>query len=143
MVTLIVTLVLAVSYPAVSKGSAALHLRAASRDVMNVFRYAREKAVSEQKGIRVTVDRQKQELVLSDDFGDNSRKYLPPGDIKIHRVSLGDDEVTDGPVVIRFLPNGSSDRAEVLLRSDAGSSVRILTDPISGGARIEQVSGRD
>lgn len=143
MVTIIVALVLAVSYPALSKGSAALHLRSAGRDVLNVFRYAREKAVSEQRGMKVTVDRQKQELVLSDDFGDNSRRYAPPGSVKIQRVDLGDAEVTDGPALIRFLPNGSSDRAKVVLKSETGSTLRIITDPITGGARIEQGPGGD
>jgi len=141
MVTLVIALVLAVSYPSLSRGSTALHLRATGRDVLNTFRYAREKAVTEQMGMRITVDRQKQELVLSDVLGDKSRKYVPPGDVKIQRIALGDSEVKEGPMVIRFLPNGSSDRAEILLRSDTGSFLRVITDSITGGARIESGPG--
>ena len=44
-------------------------------------------------------------------------------------------------MVIRFLPNGSSDSGEVLLKSEAGSFLRIISDPITGGARIESGQG--
>ncbi len=137
---LVIALALAVSYPSLSRGSAALHLRATGRDVLNIFRYAREKAVTEQTGMRVTVDRQKQELVLSDSLGDASRRYVPPKDVKIERTTLAGNEVADGPMVIRFLPNGGSDNAEILLKSDTGSILRIISDPITGGARIESGS---
>jgi hypothetical protein len=47
----------------------------------------------------------------------------------------------EGPLVVRFLPNGSAGNAEVVLISDRGSVVRVVTDPITGGARVEQGSG--
>ena len=143
MVVLVIALVLAVSYPSLSRGSTALHLRATGRDVLNAFRYAREKAVTEQTGMRVTVDPQKQELVLTDDLGEGSRKYVPPHDVRFQRIALGGSESVDGSMVVRFLPNGSSDRAEILLRSDTGSLLRVITDPITGGARIESGSGEN
>jgi len=141
MVVLVIALVLAVSYPSLSRGSTALHLRATGRDVLNTFRYAREKAVTEQAAWRVTVDLQKQELVLSDNLGDQSRRYVPPGDVIIDRIRLGGNEAMDGPVIVRFLPNGSSDHAEIILRSGTGSFLRIISDPITGGARIESGPG--
>ena len=141
MVVLVISLVLALSYPSLSRGSTMLHLRATGRDVLRTFRYAREKAVTEQTGMKVTVDLQKQELMLSDDLGENGSKYVPPHDVKIQRIALAGNEVTDGPMVIRFLPNGSSDRAEILLKSDTGSFLRVISDPITGGARIESGQG--
>jgi len=135
-VVLVIALVLAVSYPSLSRGSTALHLRATARDVLNTFRYAREKAVTEQTGMVVTVDREKQELILSDSLGDGSRSYILSQDVKIQRMALAGTEVLESSMIIRFLPNGSSDSAEVLLRSDTGSQLRIITDPITGGARI-------
>ncbi len=140
-VVLVMALVLAVSYPSLSRGSTALHLRATSRDILNTFRYAREKSVTEQTGMRVTVDRQQQEITLSDSLGEGSRKFALPKDVKIQRVALAGTEVLDGPLVIRFLPNGSSDSAEVLLRSDTGAFLRIFSDPIRGGARIAPGQG--
>ena len=144
-VVLVIALVLAVSYPSLSRGSSSLHLRAAGRDVLNTFRYAREKAVTEQTAMMVTVDRDKQELVLSDSVGDGARRYLMPQDVKIHRMSLAGTEVMQGqrPLVVRFLPNGSSDNAEVLLESGTGSLLRVITDPMTGGARIETGQGEN
>jgi general secretion pathway protein H len=140
-VVLVVSLALGLAYPALSRGSAAIRLRTTARDILNTFRYAREKAVTEQTGMRVAVDRDKQELVLTDDFGEGSRRYVLPKDVRIERLAIAGAEVADGPLLVRFIPNGSSDEAEVLLRSKTGSSLRVLTDPITGGARVESGQG--
>ncbi len=143
MAVLVLALVLAVSYPSLSRGSSSIRLRTTGRDVLNTLRYAREKAVTEQTGMRVTIDREKQTLILTDDLGDGRRSYALPADVKIHRISLGSEEVLEGPAAIRFLPNGSSERVELLLRSDGGSMLRIVSDPITGGARIEPGAGEN
>ncbi len=140
-VMLVISLVLALSYPSLSRGSTALHLRAAGRDVLNTFRYAREKAVSEQIGMKVTVDREKQRLFLSNYLGDGNREYVLPPDVKIQRIARANNEILEGALVVRFLPNGSADSAEIMLQSDTGSSLRIISDPITGGARIESGPG--
>jgi len=140
MVMLVMALALAVTYPSLSRGSTALHLRATSRDVLNTLRYARERAVTEQTRMRVTVDTEAQKVVLSTDLGDEPREYVLPNDVKIDRIALADKEVLEGPLVIRFLPNGSADSAEILLRSRTGSVSSIVSDPITGGARV--VSGQ-
>ena len=136
-VIVILALALSLSYPSLSKGSTALHLRATGRDILSTFRYAREKAVTEQAAMVLTVDQESQTLVLSDSYREGSRSYSLPRDIKIQRIALGETEVLEGPLVVRFLPNGSSDYAEITLRSDTGSLLRIVSDPITGGARIE------
>ena len=140
-VVVLLAVTLALSYPSLSRGSTALHLRATARDILGVFRYAREKAVTEQAGMVLTVDKEEQMLVLSDTFREGSRKYNLPKDVKIQRITLGESEVLEGPLVIRFLPNGSSDNAEIVLKSDTGSFVRIVSDPITGGARVESGQG--
>ncbi|MBN1571095.1 MAG: prepilin-type N-terminal cleavage/methylation domain-containing protein [Acidobacteria bacterium] len=142
-VVLVVALVLAVSYPSLSRGSASIHLRTTGRDVLNTFRFAREKAVTEQIGMKVTVDRENQRLVLANELGDGSRTYAMPSDVKIHRIALGGREIPEGPVGVRFLPNGSSDAVELLLKSKTDSLLRIISDPITGGARIETGSGEN
>jgi general secretion pathway protein H len=142
-VVLLLSLALAVTYPSISRGSTALHLRATGRDILNTFRYAREKAVTEQTGMLVAVDKEKQELILSNDLGQGSRMYRLPDDVKIQRIALGGTEVLEGPMAVRFLPNGSADGAEVLLKSDKDSFLRIVTDPITGGARIESNRGEN
>jgi len=141
MLTVLVTaLVLAVTYPALSRGSTALHLRATGRDILSIFRYAREKAVTEQTGMKVTIDRETQRVTLTDAFGDGSRDYFLPQDVRIQRIALAGNEVLDGPLTVRFLPNGSSDSAEILIASATGSSLRIVSDPITGGASIQSAA---
>jgi prepilin-type N-terminal cleavage/methylation domain-containing protein len=129
-------LAVAVSYPALSRGGASLHLRATGRDVLNTLRYARETAITQQTGSRVVVDRDAQKITLTDELGDGARALSLRRDVKIYRMALAGGEITEGPLVIRFLPNGSSDNAEILLRSDTGGILRVVTDPMTGGARI-------
>lgn len=140
-VIFIISLIAAVSYPALSRGTASFHLKATGRDIMNTFRFARDKAITEQTGIQIVIDKEKQEIALSDNLGENIRKYLLPHDIKIKRMALADREVLEGSFVIHFWPNGNSENAQVLLSSDAGSLLRIISDPLSGGARIEPAQG--
>ena len=136
MVILVIGLGVAVSVPSLSRGRAALHLRAAGRDLYNVLRYAREKAITEQKEVRFVADREARRVTLTDELGDGARTYGLPDDVSIHQLYLGVEEVLEGPLVIRFLPNGSSEPATIVLRSERGALLRIVTDPITGAARI-------
>jgi len=140
-VVLVISLAMGLAYPALSRGTSAIHLRATARDILNTFRYAREKAVTEQAGMRVAVYRDRQELVLTDDFGTGNRRYVLPRDVRIERILLSGVEVTEGPLLVRFIPNGSSDDAQVLLKSKTGAYLRVMTDPITGGARVESGLG--
>jgi prepilin-type N-terminal cleavage/methylation domain-containing protein len=140
-VIFILSLVMAVSYPSLSRGASSLHLRTTGRDILNTFRLAREKAISEQTGMQLAIDREKQEIVLSDNLGENGRKYFLPRDVKIHRMAMSDHEVFEGFLIIRFFPNGSADNARLLLKSENGSLLQIISDPFSGGARIETPAG--
>ena len=136
-IVIVMALALSVSYPSLSRGTTALHMRATGRDILNTFRYAREKAVTEQMGMKVRVDREKQALFLTDDLDNGNRAYFLPGDVKIDRIAQNGSEVINGPLVIRFLSNGSSEDTEILLKSKTGSYLRIISDQVTGGARIE------
>ena len=139
----LVTLVLAVSFPTLSRSTASLSLRTTGRDILNTFRYAREKAVTEQTGMRITVDQESQTLRLTNDFGEGNREYIMPDTVRIQSVVLGGNESDGGITTIRFLPNGSSDSAEILLESKTGSFLRIVSDPLTGGASIRLGAGED
>jgi general secretion pathway protein H len=136
LVLLIMSLALALTYPNLSRGSAAFHLRAVGRDVMNTLRTAREKAITEQRDMLVVIDREKQQVTLSDALGVGMRSFSLPQDVKIRWLSLGGREIPEGPLRLRFIPNGSSDVAEVALESKTGSVLRVVTDPLTGGAKV-------
>jgi general secretion pathway protein H len=136
MVIVVIALAIAISFPALTRGTAALHLRAAGRDVLNVLRYAREKAITEQREIRFVAKEQGREVILTDELGEGGSSHALPRDVVVESVFAGSQEIREGPLVIRFLPNGSSTPATIVLKSDAGGYLRIITDPITGGARI-------
>jgi general secretion pathway protein H len=149
-VVLVIALTLGVAYPSLTRGSASLHLRSCSRDVLNTFRHAREKAITEQTGMIVTVDRAvvvdnktEQMLILSNSVGDVIGTYTMPKDVHISRIALAGTEIVDGPMDVRFLANGSADEAEVLLRSDYGSQLKVVSDSTTGGGRIVSVQGEN
>ena len=135
-VIVIIVSVSAIAIPSLSRGSATLHLQTAGRDILTTFRYAREKAVTEQTGMQLIFNRGKQELTLSDNLEKTIRTYPLPRDVKIFRMALGDNEISDDTLMVRFLPNGSSERAQVILRSDTGSQLRVINDPLGGGVHI-------
>lgn len=136
LVILIMGLVLAVSYPTLSRGSASIRLRSVGRDILSTFRYARERAITEQRGIQIVASRESQNLIFADEFGEGNRTYTLPRDVSIQRLSLAGRVIAEGPLVVRFSPNGSSDLAEILVQSDSGAALRVVSDPITGGAKI-------
>ncbi len=140
-VILIMSLAMAVTYPVMSRGSTSLHLRASGRDLLNLMRYAREKAITEQTGMMMVADPSTNRITLTDVMGQGAHSLILPKDVRIQRLSLNGMEVTNGPLLVRFLTNGSSENAEVQLRADNGAVLRVFTDPITGGARIQLGSG--
>ena len=140
MVVVVISLTLAITIPVLSRGGSSLRLRASGRDLLNLMRYAREKAITEQKGMVVTLDRGTRQVVMSDDLGGSPHPLVLPKDVLILRYSLVGEEVTQGPLMIHFLPNGSAETAEILLQAGNGSSLKVLTDPVTGGARIQTAS---
>ncbi len=141
MVILLISLALGISYPALSRGTAAFHLRATSRELLNTFRYAREKAITEQMTMKVTIDPANQKVILSDEVGDGARTYMLPPDVRIQPVFLAGQELRDVPLTVRFMTNGSCENAQIQLMSSKGGVLRVVTDPVTGGARVQTAQG--
>ena len=136
LVLVIMSLVAVLTYPALLRGRTAFHLRAVGRDVIGSLRFARETAVTEQRVMMVLVDSKAQRLTVSDDVGDGARSLDLPGDVRLELALVSGVEMQDGRLVIRFLPNGSADDAQFLLRSKTGATVKVVTEAITGVARI-------
>lgn len=136
MVIVVIGLAIAISFPALSRGTATIHLRSAGRDVLNVLRYAREKAITGQREMRFVAEKQGSQVMLTDELGETGKPYALPHGVIIDSIFAGNEEIREGSLVVRFLPNGSSTPATIVLKSDAGGYLRIVTDPITGGARI-------
>lgn len=139
-VVLILALVLGVSYPSMERGSSILNLHTASRDVLNTFRFAREKAITEQTTMLLVVDRGERKLELANIFGEPMRNYTLPRGVNIQRMVRSGSEVQDNIMTIRFAPNGNLENVGIRLATDAGSRrMQIISDPLGGGARMEPV----
>jgi general secretion pathway protein H len=141
LVLLVMSLVMAVAYPSMSRGRTAFHLRSVGRDVVNALRFARDTAVTEQKVMIASVDFEAQTITVSDDVGGGARSFAPPSDVRIQALTASGGGSQQGPLRIRFLPNGSSDDARILLKSDTGASLKIVADPILGVARVVSEQG--
>jgi general secretion pathway protein H len=143
LVIFIVVAAIAVVFPSFRRATAAFDLRATGRDLLGVLRYAREHAITEQKEMKVVIDKEAQNAVVSDAVGDGSRTFTMPKDVEIQLIALYGEPVLQGPLIIRFLPNGSSEQATILLKGKTGAQLQVVTDPITGGSRIQtdQVEG--
>jgi general secretion pathway protein H len=137
LVLVVMSLAMVIAYPSMSRGKTAFHLRAVARDVVSSLRLARETAVSEQKTMKVVVDSQAQTVTVSDDVGENPRIYRLPGDVKIEGLTADGQEGLQGPLVIRFLTNGSSDQAQIMVKAETGAHLKVLLDPFIGAARVQ------
>ena len=136
----IIAIVLSVTLPSISRGTAVFRLRATGRDLVNTMRAAREKAVTEQQEMRVVVNRDSRKILLTNELGDGARTFELPEGIRVVRVALAGEDIREGPLVIRFLPNGSAETAEIQIASERGSQLRVVTDGITGGARLTPAS---
>ena len=141
LVLVVISLVTAIAFPSMSRGKTAFHLRAVARDVINSVRIARETAVTEQKSMMVVIDAQTQQVTVSDDVGEGARTYRPPDDVKVMGLTAAGEEGLQGPLVIHFSSNGSSDNAQILIKSDTGTNLKIVVDPFVGSARIQSSEG--
>jgi prepilin-type N-terminal cleavage/methylation domain-containing protein len=136
-VTLIIALVLGISFPSMERGASILSLQVASRDVLNTFRFARARAISEQTSMLLVIDRSKDRFELANVLGEPLRAYTLPRGVNIQRMERAGSEVRDDVMTVRFSPNGSLELASIRLAADGGRKMQIISDPLGGGARME------
>jgi len=139
-VVVIVALVLGIGYPSLSRASSILNLQAASRDVLNTFRYAREKAISEQTSMLLIISRSEGRFELANILGEPMRAYALPTGVSIQRMERAGNVVQEDIMIVRFAPNGNLENVSVRLASSGGSRrMQIVSDPLGGGARVAPV----
>ena len=139
-VIVIIALVMGIGYPSLSRASSILNLQTAGRDVLNTFRYAREKAISEQTSMLLIISRSEGRFELANILGEPMRAYALPSGVSIQRMERAGNEVRDDVMTVRFAPNGNLENVGVRLASSGGSRrMQIISDPLSGGARVAPV----
>ena len=137
----IISAAVGVSIPALTRGRSSLSLRAAGRDLVSVMRYAREKAVTNLEEVHLVLDRESHTVSFWSEGGEGKRNLALPRQVRFESFARSGEPIVEGPLIIRFLPNGSAEAAEVLLRADNGAALGVATDPITGGARVVRSDG--
>ena len=141
-VLVLLSVLAALAFPAVSRGLATQSLRSDSREIAAVIRWARIKAVREQQIYQVGFEVKANQVDISS--ADSSYQKviaLSPG-ISLERVvrlKQQKEQRSDETAYYFFSPNGMSESFEVILRNERGRRYRIVADGFSRYPRIEEV----
>jgi prepilin-type N-terminal cleavage/methylation domain-containing protein len=138
-VVLIVALAMGIAYPSLERGSRILNLHVTSRDVLNVFRVARERAISEQTSMLLIIDSKERRLELANILGEPISAYSLPKGVNIQHMTRAGSEVREDVMTVRFAPNGNLEKVGFRIAVEGGSRMQIIADPLGGGARMEPV----
>src|SRR5262249_54274790 len=124
-----------------------LHLKGAARDIVTTLRYARERAVSQQVMYKVIIQTGENEnrVTITDDMNRGRRTLQLSSDVWFRRVRINGLDIRNRDMVaeIGFFPNGSSTSAEMVLENKKGSKAKIVTDLLTGAAKVVPADPRD
>ena len=135
LVLLLMSLILSLVMPSLSRGIKSLEMETASRDFITRMKKARSQAIAKQKVFRILLLQEEGEdvpdsYIFADEFEQEIKKvFLPEG------VSVETEE-QEFPVRISFYANGRSSGALFTLRRETGRPMRIRVDPITGFPRV-------
>ena len=147
--------------PRFAAASSQAALKAGTRDVITAIGYARNQAASEGRSYRIEIDPSSGELqTLRFDPEENSDEpYVPhvgilggtmtlPAGVSFARLAVGEDaggiEVrgrsvaadASGKVTIQFSPDGTVDRAIIVIANEDGEELTLSVDQFTGRARV-------
>ncbi len=133
LVLLLMSLILSVVMPSLSRSLKGLEVETASRDLITRMKKARSQAIAKQKVFRVILFKGEEApdyYVLADEFEREIGKFpLPEG------ISLETEE-GEFPVKINFYPNGRSFGQRIVVRNLQGKRMSIWVDPVTGFAKV-------
>ncbi len=140
-VLLIAGLLAGLVAPSVSGTLESSRLRAGAAQVRATCSLARTLSASAQRERSVVFDVDRVEYEIA---GEGRRRTFPDG-IWIQSIRVGDvlvdgERLSGDPGLprIRFFPDGSSEEAEVVLKSSGGELLRVVVDPLTGLAEARR-----
>ncbi len=141
LVLLIIGLGTAFIAPTVANSLVNVRLKAATRRLSAVLRYARSMAVSNKNTVQVFIDIDNASYSAQVPSADNSGEGLSgatafPADIKFKEVKIGEEVSTSGVVQLLFYPKGNTSGGEIVLENSRGRTYKITIDPIIGKVKI-------
>ena len=141
-VLVLIAILMSVTVPSIGRGLSAVKLKTTSREIVATIRFARWKAIREQKLYWMRIDSEKNEIELvSQDLKYKKLISMQYG-ISIIKVSLlGEQEPAEKQEISTFffMPNGFSDSFQVVISTERGLRVKVFQDVLTGSPRIEQI----
>ncbi|MBI4444086.1 MAG: GspH/FimT family pseudopilin [Acidobacteria bacterium] len=130
-VVALVSILLAVVFPAAGSGLATLALRSAAQEVATAAKYAREQAIYRQRFFMLEMDGEARTVSVVDLESGRTRSFRLPETVRVDQilsVRIG-ETVTSRSWL--FFPDGSSDPFQVVLQTRQ-RRVQISSDPLTG-----------
>jgi general secretion pathway protein H len=141
LVLLLLGVMIVLALPSIGSGVKTLQLHNSARIVAATLRYARTKAIREQKIYRLRFKLDSSQIELRDEEKKFQRVYDLPGEVTIQRIGLLRSDQTEEKKVrfFAFLPNGMSESFEVLLTNSKGRKIKVIQDNWTNSPRIEKL----
>ncbi|MCH2694722.1 MAG: prepilin-type N-terminal cleavage/methylation domain-containing protein [Acidobacteriia bacterium] len=144
-VMLILTVLILVAVPSITRGLASLRLENSSRQIAAALRVARAKAIRKQEIYFMEFDMNKVQVTLACPGNGYQKIFSLPEGISFSKVTLLNEKKnvkvsSRKPVTFFFLPNGISQAFEVRLKNERGREFKIIQDALlKNSPRIEEV----
>ena len=144
-VMLIMTVLILVAVPSITRGLASLRLENSSRKIAAALRVARAKAIHKQEIYFMEFDLEKVQVRLACPGNGYQKTFSLPEGISFSKVTLLNEKKnmkvnSRRPVTFFFLPNGISQAFEVRLKNERGREFKIIQDALfKNSPRIEEV----
>jgi Tfp pilus assembly protein FimT len=136
-VVTLISLIVAVSFPAVTSGLDSMHLRQAVRDTVSLFDAGLSRAQRSQQVVEISVSPKENAMWVRAPEAHYERKIEMPDGVTITRVLP--ENVTDEEQGVRsfyLYPGGSVPRFGIEMRNRRGQRRIVSVDPITGVPRI-------
>ncbi|HLK20734.1 MAG TPA: prepilin-type N-terminal cleavage/methylation domain-containing protein [Bryobacteraceae bacterium] len=137
-VVVIISLLVGVSFPAVTSGIDSLRLNWATNGVVSFVNSALNRAERRQQVIKLTISKNENTLTMRSTEPGFLRKFEMPDGISITHVLPEAPEEPNAPRIIMLYPNSAPPRfgIELINRRNVDRIVRV--DPITGVPRVER-----
>ena len=138
-VVALISLIIVISFPAISSGVDSLRLNAATNSVVSFFNTGLSRAERRQQVVEITISKPENTLSMrSTDPGFSRRLEMPEG-VTIAHVLPELPQNPDAPRSFMLYPGGTVPRFGVMLVNRRNVEKIVRVDPITGVPQVERV----
>jgi type II secretory pathway pseudopilin PulG len=131
-VTLLIALMAAITFPSVRSGLETLRLNAAARGMVDLFNSALNRAERRQEAVEVVVSRRDNRVWMLTSLAGSRRDFSLPDSIHIVDVLPPIEDPDDHPRTFFLYPGGTTPGVGVVLKSNEGAIRIVSVDPVTG-----------